>query len=54
MFIFVDNKQFFIGNSNFKDTHKGKAPYNYGHFGRWYIKLTFFRGSKIETDFPKK
>ena len=53
LFLLIINKNN-IGNSNFKDTHKRKAPYNCGHLGRWYIKLTFFRGSKIETNFPKK
>ena len=28
--------------------------WEYGHLGRWYIKLTLFRGSKTETNFPKK
>ena len=46
---------YFRKTTSFKDTHKEKSTlklnssayekYEQGHLGRWYIQLTFLRGS---------
>ena len=42
------------GKSTLKLNSSTYEKYEYGHLGRWYIKLTLFKSSKTETEFPKK
>ena len=43
------------GKSTLKLNFSAYEKYEHGYLGHWYIKLTFFlRGSKTETNFPKK
>ena len=39
--------------STLKLNSSAYEKYEYGHLGRWYIKLIFLRGSKTEANFQK-